>query len=531
MEYGFLSLLPPVIAITCAIITKDALLSLFIGVSVGGFILANFHPLLAMQKIFEIIGEVLGDPEWNLKVILVVLLLGGLIGLLQKSGASLAFAEWVSKKVKSRTAAQGVCWVMGLFIFFDDYFNSLTIGAVMRPVTDRFKVSREKLAYILDSTAAPVCIMAPVSSWVAYVISLIAPALIVANITEQPFVIFLKTIPYNFYAWAAILMVIMVIFTKLEYGPMAKSEKRALLTGKTFDDSRPSQFNDDFKNMVCSNKGKVSDMLLPVLTLFLASFVFMLYTGGYFEGGITVGQAFYETDSCASLIYGIFLAILLAMIMYHIRGTVKIFESMEALVTGMKSMFIALCFLTLAWSIGFICESLDAGGYLCSLVGDIVPGSLIPFLIFLVSCFTAFSTGASWGTYAIMMPIAIPLAVVTQADLTISIAAVLSGGVFGDHCSPLADTTILSSAGAAVNHLDHVNTQLPYACTAGVSAAFGFMIAGFTNGPVIPFLATLIVFIFAVIILNKFFGLQKNDHDLETRNNDNTTNSNTVIVK
>lgn len=511
MDYGFLSVLPPIIAIAFAMVTRDVLLSLFAGVTFGVLTLTNFNPFATLIEIFEIICNVLGDAEWNVRVILIVILLGALIGVLQKSGGSVAFAEWLATKVKSRRGTQIACWLMGLVIFFDDYFSCLTRGAVMRPVCDRFKVSREKLSYILDSTAAPICIMAPISSWVAYVTSIIASGFAIEGITENPIKIFLHTIPYNFYAWLAIVMVILIVFTKLEYGPMARAEKRAITTGETFDKSGPGASGDDFKDMICSDKGKVVDMMLPILIMFITSLFFMLYTGGFFEGGISVAEAFYDTDSASSLIYGIFLSVLIGVVFYKIRGTVSITDSIEAMVVGMKSMFFVVVFMTLAWSIGSVCEELDTAGYLVSLLGDSISASLIPVIVFVFACFTAFSTGSSWGTFAIMTPIVISLSVATGSNMELSIAAVLAGGVFGDHCSPLADTTILSSAGAGVVHMDHVRTQLPYAATAGISAIFGFLTAGFIGNPVIPLIISFGVFVVLIYFLNKFFGLKKDD--------------------
>ena len=437
-HFGFLSLLPPLIAITLAIITKEVLLSLFIGILAGGFILTGYAPVDTMIRVFEIIQKSVADPElWNIKVILVVVLLGGLVGLLNKSGGSVAFAGWVAQRIHSRKGAQGAAWIMGIIVFFDDYFNSLTIGTVMRPVTDRFKVSREKLAYILDSTAAPVCILAPVSSWVAYVVSLIAAGFTAAGITDQPFSAFLQCVPYNFYAWLAILMVGTIIFTKVEYGPMAEVEKRALTTGKTYDDTHAGASDDDFKDMEVSDKASVIDLVLPVVLLFAASVFFMIYTGGYFGSEKTIGEAFHETDAAASLIYGSFISLLSGIILYRARKSVTVTDSMAAMVVGMKSMFVAVCLLIMAWTIGGVCEALGTGAYLGSLIGSSIPGSVIPVLIFLFSCFTAFSTGASWGTFAIMMPIAIPLAVATDANVSACIAAVLGGGYLVTTALPL----------------------------------------------------------------------------------------------
>lgn len=506
-NFGFLSIIPPIIAITLAIVTKEVLLSLFIGVLSGGLILKNFAPFEAIIKTFDIMFKSVADPElWNIKVIMVVALLGGLVGLLNKSGGSKAFADWVSNRIQSRKGAQCATWIMGILIFFDDYFNSLTIGTVMRPATDSYKISREKLAYILDSTAAPVCILAPVSSWVAYVTSLIASEFKNAGIEQQPFSAFLHSIPYNFYAWTAILMVGLIIFSKLEYGPMARAEKRAMATGQTYDTALPGASDNDFKFMSISSKGNVLDLLLPVGVLFIGSMFFMIYTGGYFGSAKSISEAFHETDAASSLIYGTFFAIIVGIILFRARKSVNIIDSVEAMVIGMKSMFVAICLLVMAWTIGSVCTELGTGQYLGSLIGSSVHSSVIPIAIFLFSCFTAFSTGASWGTFAIMIPIAIPLAVATNANMDACIAAVLGGGVFGDHCSPLADTTILSSAGAGCNHMDHVRTQIPYAAVVAISAAIGFIFAGIFKTPFLPWIITLILFLSLVVALHKFWG-------------------------
>jgi Na+/H+ antiporter NhaC len=288
---------------------------------------------------------------------------------------------------------------------------------------------------------------------------------------------------------------------------MARAERRALTTGQIYDESQSGAADDDFKVLVVSEKGKASDLVIPVIVLFAASIFFMIYTGGYFDGGLTIGESFYETDAATSLIYGTFLSILVGITIYKVRGSVTISDSMKAFVVGMKSMFFAVVLLTMAWSIGGISEALGTGEYLVSLIGDSVGGGIIPFAIFLLACFIAFSTGSSWGTFAIMLPIAIPLAHATGADMSASIAAVLAGGVFGDHCSPLADTTILSSTGAACNHLDHVRTQLPYAVTVAFSSGIGFLLAGYMHSPLIPFLVAGAVFVASLLLLNKFFGI------------------------
>jgi len=505
MEYGVLSVLPPLIAIILAIITKEVLLSLFIGVFIGCLILASGAPMGAFEHLFSIVLAKLTDP-WNMQVILIVSFLGGLIGLLVKSGSSKAFAEWIGTKTSSRRGAQMTTWVMGLLIFFDDYFNALTCGAVMRPVSDKFKVSREKLSYILDSTAVGICLLVPVSSWVAFVSSLIADGFKSAGIEHDAFLAFIKSVPFNFYAWLSIIMVGVVAWFTLDFGPMAKAEYRTLTTGRLCDEtfSGGDADEDDYSSIVPA-EGKVADLLIPVIVLIVGAFIFMLYTGGFFTSGNFM-DAINNMDGTLALTYAIFLADILAIVLYKVRKLVDIKESIAAFTVGVKSMVFVLILLAFAWGIGGICDASDTGGYLATLFGDTLPAWMIPLIIFAFSCGMAFSTGASWGTYAVMMPMAIPLAIATDANLFACIAAVLGGGGFGNHCSPLADTAILSSAGANIRHIDHINTQIPYSCTCAAVAAVGFILAGFMKNPIIPIIVCAVLFVVVVTVLNRLFG-------------------------
>lgn len=516
MEVGFWSVVPPLITIILAIITKEVLLSLCIGVFGGCLIIASWNPLYGFEKMIEIITAKLTDP-WNMQVILIVILLGGLIGLLTRSGGSRAFAELISKKTTTRRGAQGTAWIMGLLIFFDDYFNALTCGAVMRPVSDRFKVSREKLSYIIDSTAVGICLLVPVSSWVAFVTSLIAGSYETAGIQQDAFQGFLSSVPYNFYAWLSIIMVGVVVYLSLDYGPMAKAEKRTIETGKLCDEtfSGGDADEDDF-SAIRQADGKALDLLLPVIVLISGAFVFMLYTGGFFnaETRFDFMGAINNMNGTLALVYAIFLTDILAIGFYKIRKLSSIKESISALVTGAKSMIFVLILLAFAWAIGGIGDELDTGGYVASLFSNAVPGFMVPVIVFAFSCMMAFSTGASWGTYAVMMPIAIPLAVALNADVSACIAAVIGGGGFGNHCSPLADTAILSSAGANIRHIDHINTQIPYSVTCASVAAVSYILAGIMKSPVIPMVVCLVLFIAVVFILNKMFGAKINASEM-----------------
>lgn len=482
-NFGWISLLPPLVAIVLAIVFREVYISLLVGILVGTFILNDGNILLMFTKAFDIMFEKVGDPTWNIRTIMYTLMLGSIIGLAVKSGGSDAFARWAGNRIKSRRSGQGVTFASGIIIFLDDYFNCLTVGSVLRPVCDRFKISREKLAYITDSTAAPVVILAPISSWVAYIIGLIGDQFTQLNLTQTtPFMQFVYTIPYNFYAWLTLIMVAVIIFTSLEYGPMARAEKRAMTTGQSYETSSVAPPGDDFNTIKVSAKGQPIDMFFPVIALICTAALYMLYTGKFFEGGVSVGQAFQNTDSVTALVYATFTTLVLTLVFYRVRGVAGVFESMEGVLQGMKAMMSGLIILALAWTIGGVTSELGTGAFVAKVVSENFPLALIPATIFLVACLMAFATGTSWGTFAIMIPIAIPLSIAADISMTTCLAALFSGAIFGDHCSPLSDTTILSSTGAGCPHIDHVRTQLPYAVTAAGAALVGFLVLGFAGG-------------------------------------------------
>ncbi len=508
MYFGFLSVVPPLLTIILAIITKEVLLSLFIGVLGGCLIIANWTPLGSFEKMIEIILAKLTDP-WNMQVIIIVILLGGLIGLLTISGGSKAFADFIATKIHSRKAAQATAWIMGLMIFFDDYFNALTCGAVMRPVSDKFNVSREKLSYIIDSTSVGICLLVPISSWVAFITSIIASSFKDVGIKQDAFQAFLYSVPYNFYAWLSIIMVGVVVFLSLDYGPMAKAEKRTMETGKLCDQTfcGGCEDEDDFSSITPA-EGKVIDLILPIILLVSGAFIFMLYTGGFFNSDTRFDFMHAVNNMCGTLalIYAIALTNIFAISLYKIRRLSSIKDSIQAFTIGAKSMVFVLLLLAFAWSIGGICDELGTGAYVASLFSSSVPAFLVPVIVFIFSCVMTFATGATWGTYAIMLPVAIPLAVTMNIDVYACIAAVIGGGGFGNHCSPLADTAILSSVGANIRHIDHINTQIPYSVTCALVAAAAYIVTGILNNPVIPMIVCISLFMIAVITLNRFFG-------------------------
>jgi len=521
MEAGFLSVIPPLLTIVLAIVTKEVLLSLFIGVFTGCMIIAEWNPMGAMEALVGILvggydetGEFvisgcLTDP-WNMEVIMICIMLGGLIGLLIRSGASQAFGNLISSKVKTQKGAQVTTWFIGMLIFFDDYFNALTNGSVMRPVTDRYGISREKLSYIVDSTAVGICLIVPLSSWVAYIASLIAGAYSEAGIEEDAFMAFLKVIPYNYYAWLSIIMVLVVALLKLDFGPMAKAEKRTRETGRVCDRtfSGGEGDDDDFSSIPVSDKGKSLDLLAPIILLIVLAMTFMLYTGGFFET-FDLMDTLNNLDGMLALVYAIGISIIFSIIFYRIRGLSKITESISAFVTGTKSMLFVIIILAFAWGIGAVGDELGTAEYVADLFVGSVPGWIVPTILFVFACAMTFSTGATWGTYAIMIPIAVPLAVAMDVSVYACIATVIGGGGFGNHCSPLADTAILASASSNIRHTDHIKTQIPYSLTCAGAASIGYIVSGFMDGWVIPMVVTLGVFLVAVFFLAKTFGESK----------------------
>ncbi len=502
-NYGILSLLPPLVAIILAIVTREVYLSLLLGILVGTFILNDGNLLNTFVQAFDIMFEKVGDPSWNIRLVFYMLLLGSVIGLAVRSGGSAAFARWAAERIHSRKGSQGVAFGAGILIFLDDYFNCLTVGSVLRPVADRFRLSREKLAYIIDSTAAPVTILAPVSSWVAYIIGILTDQFNANNIATGPFLQFLYTIPFNLYAWLALIMVAITIFTRLEFGPMARAEKRALMEGQVYDPAAIATPGDDLADLDVSERGKPVDMFLPVLILVVTSVLAMLYTGGYFEGGKTIAQSFQDTDSITALFYAAFITLVISVGFYRVRGVLYVNQSMTAVIQGMKSMLSAVLILALAWTIGGVVGKLGTGAYVAEVVNANLPAWLVPAAIFLVACLMAFATGTSWGTFAVMIPITVPLVVSADINMTLALGALFSGAIFGDHCSPLSDTTILSSTGAGCPHIDHVRTQLPYALTVAVASLAGFLVAGLVSSVVLALAVGLAVLVALVLALGR----------------------------
>lgn len=464
------SLVPPLLAIVLALVTKEVYSSLFIGVAMGALLYTGFHPWNAFVAFFDIMKN-----SMNLNILIFDVLLGMIIVLMSKSGGSAAYGKWAGTKIKSKKSAMLATTGLGVLIFVDDYFNCLTVGSVMRPVTDRFKVSRAKLAYIIDATAAPVCIIAPISSWAAAVNSYVPED---AGISG--FQLFLRTIPYNLYAILTLLMVITIILTGLDFGLMKKHEKNAA-AGDLFT-SGGEEF-DQVKEEEISSNGKVIDLVLPVLVLIGTAIGAMIYTG--FLGGATdVVTAFSGCDAETSLIFATLITVMFMLVLYLPRKVITFKGFMDSFVEGFKMMIPAIGILIFAWSLKGMGDALEIASFVENLVGSNASASvLLPAILFLVAIFLSFSTGTSWGTFAILVPIAI--AMFPGADnmqmMIIAVASVLSGAVCGDHVSPISDTTVMSSAGAQSNHINHVTTQMQYAVVVAVVSAIGYVIAGFVH--------------------------------------------------
>lgn len=489
MDFGFLSIAPPLVAIILALITKEVISSLMLGILAGGIIFTHGNIIEAVKTVFDLMGTKLGE---NGLMVLFLSLLGALVTVMNRAGGSFAYGKWAGEKIKTKSAAKLSAGILGMLIFIDDYFNCLTVGAVMKPITDKNKVSRAKLAYIIDSTAAPVCIIAPVSSWAASVVSNIGAA----NI-ENPMGVFISTIPFNLYVLITIFSVLFFSVVSFDIGPMAKFE---------IEDTSSNGSMIEEEELKHSENGKVVDLLIPVLVLIIVTILFMLKTGEFFDGkGVSLKDAFGNASVNISLVLGSAIALFVAFIMYLPRKLLGFREFMDCITEGVKSMVGAMIILTLAWTIGGITKEdyLNTGGFVAQqLSSNNIPIWIFPAIIFVVSAFLAFSTGTAWGTFGILIPIIVPIIVHMDAmsHISIILASIFSGSVFGDHCSPISDTTILSSAGANCHHIDHVSSQLPYALITAGASFVGFLIGGYFNNVVFALASAMIAWFILVLI-------------------------------
>ena len=470
------ALLPPVVAIGLALITKEVYSSLFVGIVIGAGLYANGNvELLLNTLLFQKEGGMVTKlaDSWNVGILIFLVILGIMVALMNKVGGSAAFGQWASRNIKSRVGAQLSTIILGVLIFVDDYFNCLTVGSVMRPVTDRHNVSRAKLAYLIDATAAPVCIIAPVSSWAAAVTSSVPK-----DSSINGFAMFLNTIPYNFYALTTLVMMITITLMNYDFGPMKLHEENAVKGDLFTTEARPyGDVDDEIQNP----KGDVIDLVCPVAILIFCCIVGMIYSGGFFDGKSFV-DAFSGADASQGLVLGSVATLMLVFIFYMTRGVVTFEEFASCIPEGFKAMVAPIMILTFAWTLSGMTGLLGAKFYVQGIVASSA-GALkmfLPAIVFLVGVFLAFATGTSWGTFAILIPIVCTVfqGANTYEMLVISISACLAGAVCGDHCSPISDTTIMASAGAHSDHVNHVSTQLPYAMTAAAVSFVGYLLAG-----------------------------------------------------
>ena len=499
---GWLSLLPPIIAITLALLTKEVISSLFLGILSGTVIhtIGTGTGTLLVKPVETAFAVMVSKLDFN--IILFCTLLGALVYVIAMAGGTRAYGKWATRRIKSRRSAMLSTTGLGVFIFIDDYFNCLTVGTVMRPVTDSFRISRAKLAYIIDATAAPICIIAPISSWAAAVGS----NLKATGAFESDFAAFVSTIPYNFYALLSLVMVVMVCMGRFDIGPMRKAEEKAIKG----DVGASGEENEEARRQPeVTGKGHLADMLVPIGSLIVFAVLALLYNGGYWGDDPqyhTLAAALGNCTAAKALVLASFGAMVVAFIQFVALGRMSLKTFMDGATQGMKAMMPANIILVLAWTISGVCQNLlQTPAYVRTLVeaDGGMTGGLLPAIIFVLACFLSFSTGTAWGTFGILIPIVVPVAQQVDPSLVlVCLSATLAGSVFGDHCSPISDTTILSSAGAACTHIEHVSTQMPYACVVAASSLVGYVVAGFTGGSLPASLGTaLVVMIAAMLVL------------------------------
>lgn len=501
-------LIPAVLMLVLVLLTKKVLLSLGTGIIVGALMLHDFNIFGTSKEVgsafINIFYSVEGVNVGNLYLLSFLLLLGIITAFMTASGGSRAFGDWAVQKVKTRRGAQLVPSFLGVLIFIDDYFNSLAVGQVARPVTDRHKVSRAKLAYFIDSTSAPITVITPISSWGAYIIGTIGAIFIANDITTyQPLEAFVKMIPMNMYAFAAILLVFLVAIFNINIGSMKKHETRAMQTGELFDEEKGNIAGDLKTTIDPHTHGKIFHLVVPIGTLVVGTIIAMLLTGyKHTTGQVTILTLFENTNVNYSLFIGGLLAVIVATVLYSLQKNPKT-KFIAIYQEGIRSMLPAIYILILAWMIGTIIDHLNTGGLLAELVEKAaISTDYLALLLFITAGFMALATGTSWGTFGIMLPIAAQIAVVYDVNLVLpAMAAVLAGSVFGDHCSPISDTSILSSTGAGSNHIDHVMTQLPYAFISAFAAGIGYLVLGITGLVSIGLAATIATILIIAILL------------------------------
>ena len=500
------ALLPPVVAIGLALATKEVYSSLFIGILIGGVLYAGFGGRQLWVHIFQDGFVASIADSYNVGILVFLVILGAIVALMNKAGGSEAFGRWASEHIKTKTGAMLATIALGILIFIDDYFNCLTVGSVMRPVAEKHNISKEKLSYLIDATAAPICIIAPVSSWAAAVSGFVKDSGV------SGFGLFVKAIPFNFYAILTIVMMLCLAFMKFDYGPMLKFEPYTVESAKqkietmvkrsgSFSQAIEAKEEETVKDK-SRNTGKVIDLLIPIIVLIIACVMGMLYSGGFFDGAGVI-EAFSNSDASVGLVLGSACTMIIVVIYYLIRRVLKFQDIMSCLPEGFKAMVPAILILIFAWTLKSMTDALGAKEYVEALVKGSASGFqiMLPAIIFLIACFLSFSTGTSWGTFGILIPITISVFPITTSIGVVCVSACMAGAVCGDHCSPISDTTIMASAGADCDHINHVNTQLPYAITVALVSFVSYIIAGFVPkwGIVLPIAIVLMIATLLVI--------------------------------
>ena len=502
----FWALVPAIVAIALALITKEVYSSLFIGIVIGGV----FYAIDAASGFTGFFTHIFNDgmiaqlsDSWNVGILVFLVVLGIMVALMNKAGGSQAFGKWAKKHIKSKIGVQCATVLLGIMIFIDDYFNCLTVGSVMKPVSDKFGVSKEKLSYLIDATAAPVCIIAPISSWAAAVAGFVSEG-------ENGFTLFCSAIPFNFYAILTLVMIFSMIFMKFEFGEMSKYEKAVQFMDTVVDENEDS-----------ASKGKVIDLIMPIALLIIFCVIGMIYTGGFFDSEAAnyhnIINSFADCDASVGLVLGSFAALVLTIIFFLCRRIISFQDCMSCVPDGFKAMVPAILILTLAWTLKAMTDSLGAADYVAGLVAGSAEGLqlFLPAIIFIIGCFLAFATGTSWGTFGILIPICIAIFPVGDPLRIISISACMAGAVCGDHCSPISDTTIMASAGAQCNHVNHVSTQIPYAISVAVISFIAYIVAGLTQKLGIV-TSALISWLVALVILFAFLFFMKSHQKEKT---------------
>ena len=496
----FWSLVPPVVAIVLALITKEVYSSLFLGILVGALLYSGGNFEGTVNQIFS--GGIISvlSSSSNVGILVFLVILGIMVCLMNRAGGSAAFGRWAGKHIKTRVGAELATILLGVMIFIDDYFNCLTVGSVMRPITDQHNVSRAKLAYLIDATAAPICIIAPISSWAAAVSGFVPG--------EDGMSVFVKAIPYNYYALLTLVMMVSMVLMKEEFGTMGIHESNAL-KGDLFTTAARPYASGEEEGPV-NPRGKVMDLLIPIVSLVICCVIGMIYTGGFFSGTDFV-TAFSRSDASVGLVLGSFFGLVVTILLYMVRNVLSFRDCMACIPEGFKSMVSAILILTFAWTLKSMTDSLGAAEFVAALVKSSAGGlvNMLPAIIFIVACFLAFATGTSWGTFGILIPIVVHVFENTPGDLMIiSISACMAGAVCGDHCSPISDTTIMASAGAQCDHVNHVSTQLPYAAVAAVVSFVTYIFAGFIQSPLCLIIGVLLMMGVMLVVKFKFSDLK-----------------------